>query len=392
MVRIKTTRELFDDIKLAIEAELGITIPLVGPVFTFAFAAVQAAKLRIFYLAISFLQKNTFVDTADSESIGGTLERWGRAKLGRSPFAAVQGQYEVEVSGDIGYTIPASTTFKSNDSALSPGKLFILDNAFTIATTPDTMTLRALEGGLESQLNVGDLLTSTSPLISATDVVEVTAETVTPVQAESLEDYRAITLESFRLEPQGGAGVDYRLWSRDAEGVANTYPYAKSGFPTEIDIYVEANLADSTDGKGTPTTAILDDVRDVIEFNPDTTLPLDERGRRPLTDNPNVIAVTPLDVEIDIAGSTFTAAQESLIETSIINYVNTIRPIVDSIPEDVDDTIRVNRIIFAIEDAVSGVSYGAVTLQVDGVPIASSYQFQQGEIPFVDASLITFTP
>lgn len=390
MINIKTTKELFTEIKLALEAELSVIIPLIGPAFLYAFAAVQAAKLRIFYLAIAFLQKNTFVDTADSESIGGTLERWGRVVLGRSPFAATPGEYTVEVTGDIGYTIPASTTFKSNDDSLNRGKLFILDTAYTLVSSPDTITVRALEGGTGSKLDIGNLLTSTSPLALANDIVEVTVESSAPTDAETLEDYRAKALESFRLEPQGGAGVDYRLWSFDATGVENVYPYAKSGFPTYVEVYVEAELASSTDGKGTAGTAILDDVRDVIEFNPDTTLPLNERGRKPLTDNIEVISVTPLDVAITIDSSMFTPTQEALVVQSITDYINTIRPLVDSIPEEVDDTIRLNRIIYAIESAVSGVDYGTVSFEVDGTPYAVSYEMAKSEIPFIDSGLITF--
>lgn len=390
MINIKTTKQLFDEIKASIEAALNVTIPLIGPAFLLAFSAVQAAKLRIYYLAISFLQKNTFVDTADPEAIGGTLERWGRAVLGRSPFAALPAKYDVEITGDIGFTIPASTTFKSNDDSLNRGKLFILDVAVTLTTTPETITIRALEGGTDSALDIGDFLTATSPLALANDVVSVLAENEAPTDAEDIEDYREKALESFRLEPQGGAGVDYRLWSFDAVGVANVYPYAKTGFPSYLTIYVESEISASIDGKGSPSPAMLTDVRDVIEFNPDTTLPLNERGRRPLTDNPDVVSIVPLDVEVTIASSSFTPAQETLVASGIETYIKGIRPVVDSIPEPINDTIRLNSIIFAIESAVSGVNYGTVSFTVDGTPYTSQYQMQESEIPFIDNSLVIF--
>lgn len=390
MVQIKTTQELFNEIKANLETELGITIPLIGPTFLYAFCAVTAALLRIFYLAIAFLQKNTFVDTADPEAIGGTLERWGRVSLGRNPFPAGAGEYEVTITGAIGYTVPASTTFKSNDDSENPAKLFVLDTAYTLPAASGSFTVRALEGGLESSLTIGDKLTATSPLAQAEDVVTVATEVTTPTEAETLEDYRAVVLESFRLEPQGGAGTDYRLWSRDAAGVANTYPYAKSGAPTFVEVYVEAELGSSTDGKGTPSAATLQEVRDVIEFNPDTTLPLNERGRRPLTDNPETIAVTPLDVAIDVNGGSFTVDEEALVEASLIEYVQGVRPKVDSIPETVEDTLYFNRIIAAIENAVSGKVY-TVTVTVDGSPMLVSFQFLDGNIPFINDVLITFS-
>lgn len=83
-VQIPTTQELYTSIKSDLETELNINIPVFGKIFLRALAAVQAAKLKLYYLAIASVQKNIFPDTADPESIGGTLERFGIVKLGRN--------------------------------------------------------------------------------------------------------------------------------------------------------------------------------------------------------------------------------------------------------------------------------------------------------------------
>ena len=132
MITIPTLKELFDDIVADLESELTVTIPVFGPIFIRALAAVQAAKLKLYYLTIGQLQKNIFVDTADPESSGGTLERFGRIKLNRNPFPATAAQYDIDVTGTIGATIPAGRTFKSDDDALNPGKLYILDAEFEL--------------------------------------------------------------------------------------------------------------------------------------------------------------------------------------------------------------------------------------------------------------------
>ena len=102
MINIKTTSELYTSILADIEAEFGISISLTGKVFLRAMAAVQAAKLRIFYLALGKVQKNIFVDTADPAAQGGTLERFGSVKLNRYPTAATAGEYLVTVTGTSG--------------------------------------------------------------------------------------------------------------------------------------------------------------------------------------------------------------------------------------------------------------------------------------------------
>src|SRR5690242_194274 len=128
MIPIPTISQLYNDILNDIQAQFGSNIPLFGKNYSRASAMVQAARLKIYYLVLGNLQKNIFVDTADPESVGGTLERWGRIKLGRNPFPAVAAQYQVVVTGSIGAQIKSSQTFKSNDDSANPGMLFVLDN------------------------------------------------------------------------------------------------------------------------------------------------------------------------------------------------------------------------------------------------------------------------
>lgn len=389
---IPTLKELRDGIVANLEAELAITIPVVGRAVLFAIASVQAAKLKLYWLAIADVQKNIFVDTADSETIGGTLERFGRVKLGRAPFAPTQGVYTVSVSGTIGAVIPIGTIFKSDDNALSPGLLFQLDVAKTLVSNPDTMELRALQAGVESRLAVGNALTATSPLLNVTDQVTVTIESTIPLNGEDLEDYRGAIVNAFQLESQGGAATDYRVWSADAQGVRFVYPYAASGECSTINLYVEANQADSTDGKGTPTAAILTSVEEVVEFDPDTTRPLTERGRRPVGAIVNFLAVTPMDVEIIIVNPiNIDAATQTSITNSVTNHINDIRPFIDSadIESNRNDTLDINRVTAIIQNLLTpSQRFDSITMTVDGSPVVTSISFDEGNIPFLET--ITF--
>lgn len=391
MATIPTFNNLYTSILSDLETEMVVTIPLFGKIFLRALAMVQAGKLKLFYLALGLLQKNIFIDTADPEAIGGTLERFGRVKLNRSPFAAVAGQYTATVTGTSGSTIPAQTTFKSDDSSTSPGFLFILDNAFTLSGSSGTITLRALTSGIDAKLSVADTLTATAPIAGVNKTATVTAETVTPLAAETTEEYRATGLEAYRLEPQGGAASDYRLWSKDAQGVKQSYAYAKSGAANEIDLFVEANLVDSTDGQGTPGALILSDVESVIEFDPDITRPLSERGRRPLgVFDVHVLAITVKQVAVNIASSTFTAAQQAAITTALNTEVSKIRPFVAAcdVLENKNDFLDANKLINIILNAVPGSHFGAVTFTIDGSP-TSTYTFIQGNIPHFNG--VTFS-
>lgn len=378
MINIPTIAQLYTGILADLEAEYSINIPLVGKNFLRALAAVQAAKLKIAYLHIAKVQKNIFVDTADPESMGGTLERFGRVKLGRSPFVATAGEYTVQLTGTLGATVAAQTQFKSNDGSLNPDKLFILDNAFVLDGI-DIVTLRALESGLDSQLSISDGVTAVAPIALVDSLAIVLTEAITPQAPEDIEEYREKALQAYRLEPQGGAGADYRIWAADAQGEAEAYPYAVSGSPNEVNLFVEATIIDSSDGKGTPTAAILTAVQTAIESPT-----VDRPSRKPLAVFAvNYIAITVREIDIVVTGFVgLTAAQQTLIFNSMKTELSTIRPFVSSIDilADKNDIFDLNKIIAVILDSVPGAIFGAVTLDVDAAPV-STYTFLNGDIP-----------
>lgn len=387
MINIPTIQTLRSNIIADFQATYGNTISPVGKVFLRAVAWVWAAQLRLQYINVGRLQKNIFVDTADPESEGGTLERFGRVKLGRDRFQAVAGQYNVIVTGSVGAVIPSSTTFKSDDSSLSPGYLFVLDNAYTMVSASDTITLRALTTGIESKLNIGDTLTATSPIALVDSVSVVGSISVQPLEAESIEDYRQKIENSYRLEPQGGAGTDYRIWASDAQGVRIVYPYAKSNAICEVDVYVEANIADSTDGKGTPGSLMLTDVYNVISFNPNVTLATNERGRRPLDVIINPLPITVMNVDININGYMgLTPAIQTQLFNALKALTDKIRPYVDTtdLPSEKNDILDNNKVINAILNQTPGATFGTITISVNSVPVPS-YTFILGNIPYLNS-------
>lgn len=387
MITIPTTAQLFTDIKSDLEAAYGSTIPIFGKVYLYALCLVQAAKMKLLYLYIASVQKNIAPDTADSEFAGGTLERFGRIKLKRNPFPATAGQYTLTVVGTSGTTIPAQTVFRSNDDSLNPAKLFILDTAYLMPGTTGTITVRALEAGTDSKMFVGEGMTATAPIINISQQALVASEAISPTEAESIETYRSKVIEGYRLEPQGGSPGDYRIWSSDAVGVLSVYPYAVSGSPWQTNVYVEATIADSIDGLGTPSPTILANVDAVLRLDPDTSRPINERGRKPNGVILNVIAVDVLPVVISVNGFVgMTAEINTLLGDALEEYIKTVRPFIAGAAslEDKNDILDLNGIISTILSARPGSVFGAVTMTVDGVS-ESTHTFIQGEIPYISA-------
>lgn len=376
MIIIPTLAQLRTDIISDLEAQYSITIPLFGKNWLFVLASVQAGKLWLTYKYMALVQKNILPDTADTEANGGTLERFGRIKLGRNPFPATQGEYTIQLTGTLGTVVPASTTWKSDDDSLNGGRNFILDTSFTLNGV-DIVTVRSLDAGTEAQLNVSDTMTVTGPISGLDSVATVVTESVAPSDAESIEDYREKIIQSDRLEAQGGAGADYRLWSFDAQGIKQTYPFAANGLVNEVDLFIE-----SDSGNGVPNATELQDVEDAIEL-PTATRP----SRKPLTVVVNYLPITPLDVDIDIIGFTGTAAEQLLIDDAIEEYLSNVRPFVSSIDvlSEKKDILSVNNIIFVITSTISGVVFTGVQLTVDGRNVVSPYTFLNGDIPLLNS-------
>jgi uncharacterized phage protein gp47/JayE len=387
MTTIPTIAQLASNIQSNIETEFGISIPAFGKNFLRVFCLVMAAVLKLFYLSLGKVQKNIFVDTADPESSGGTLERFGRIKLGRNPFPAQAGEYYAQVTGSIGAVIPSGQTFKSNDDSLNPGKLFVLDVEYELVSTTDSILLRALEAGSDSKLLVNDQVTATSPIANVNRIAVIESESTAPFDAEDIEDYRRKALDAYRLEPNGGAASDYRIWAADAQGVEQVYPYAKTGAANEINLYVEATIADSTDGKGTPSSTLLEDVEAVVELDPDVTKPINERGRRPLgIFEIHYLAVTIREIDIEIEDfEGLTLPIETAIYNAIKEQIDSIRPFIAGadVLESKNDILNTNLIISTILTVRPGSTFGAINLLIDGTPY-TSFTFTNGDIPYLD--------
>lgn len=388
MITIPTLNQLYSGILADLQTQYGATISPFGKSVLRAIAAVQAGKLKLYYLAIGNLQKNIFVDTAEPELIGGTLERFGRVKLGRNPFPAVAAQYIIQVSGTIGAIIKAETTFKSDDDSLNPGMMFVLDNQFVLVTGYDQITVRALTSGTASKLSILDTLTATSPIALVNSSVTMVGSVIDPLDSEDIETYRKAVINSYRLSAQGGAAVDYRLWSQDAQGVAQVYPYAATGKQGEINLFVEAIIADSTDGKGTPPASLLVTVQSVVEFNPDTSLPLLERGRRPLSAwQVNYFAISVMSVDIVITGyQGLTATIQAQLLAAITAAINAIRPFVSAadVLANKNDILDINKVIGMIITSQPGALFTSVSIKINGVNV-STYNFINGNIPYLNS-------
>jgi hypothetical protein len=398
-MQIPKYKEIYESIVSDIEAEFQISLPGFGVNYFRAFAAVQAAKIWLLYSLAAKVHKNIFVDTAEPEAAGGTLERFGRVKLNRNPNPAQQALYDIEVQGNANATIPQGTVWQSDDSATNPGINYVLDAAFALNSSGQaTVTVRALTAGLDGKQVPGNTMSLTSPLAAIQDTASIVSEAQPPVRAETIEQYRQKTMQAFRIEPNGGSAGDFRLWGLDVNGVVNIYPYTQVNPPsqTNLEIFVEADPSNAPQGglEGEAPNSMLQLVRDAIKKDPDTSKSDVERARLPIAAyNFEVKSVKALEIEVKINGYDDPGNNKSEIEQALKRRAANTRPFIAGIDavRERQDVLNVNNIIFEIQNINPRIRFNSVDLIVNGnLQTDGSYQFgvdqlsgQRGEIPVI---------
>ena len=385
MKPIPTISEIYANISGDLRSKLNLTADYLKKTLD-AFSAVLSAEFHLAFLYLSDIQDNVFPDKATTADKGGTLERQGLIYLNRPMFPDSIGTFRVSVTGVAGSVLRQNLTFKSNDDALNAGQVYILDAEYTLTGTGDEIEIRSIGTGIDYNLNVSDNLTITEPVIGVDKTVIVTEVLVQPKAGETVELYRQAILNAIQLEPQGGSRSDYRQWSSDAQGVRLVYPYVRDVDASIIDLYVEATIADSTDGKGTPSTAILDDVAAVVEQDPDITKPINERGRRPMQADVRVSAVALVPVDITITGlNDYSDSVKNAIQSSITEFLYDVRPFISGadLRRNKNDILYSGKVQSVVTEAlVNGNFFNVLTLSVDG-NIVPSYKFTLGNIPYL---------
>lgn len=377
MTTIPTINEIYTNLVGEIQTRTGVTLSTRRKVVLRAIARAVALLVYLLYVRLGKEQANTAPDTADRPA----LIRWGMMLLGRPPYPATQGIYTATVTGTTGAVIAAGTTYKSDDTADSPGKLFVLPALYTLPGSTGTVSLRALEPGTGSKLGVGNTLTATRPIANVNAGATVTAETTTPLDGEELSIYRGIVIAALRLRSGSWSAVDYRQVGSNVLGVAQIYAYPVSGVPGNVNVFIEATESVATDR--VPTLTIINGVEAAIE------------AVRPMTTvNVNYLAIVPKAVVITVTQvATLSTEQRATILAAMKEALNGVRPFIaaadvlaerlDSISTTYASTYSLN-IQSVIAGAIPGVPFGTVTMTVGGT-LVTGYNFDNGEIPNLTA-------
>jgi hypothetical protein len=276
------------------------------------------------------------------------------------------------------------------------GKIYIVDETKTLQSDIETVDLICTSTGTIGNLETGDKLYFVEPLGNVKKEAEVTTVLKVAVDDETEADYRYRVVNRWRVQPQGGALADYRIWGMEVPGVLNVYPYNDDDSPNGVILYVSANPAVSPDR--IPMAALLVAVGNACTYNPENGIANNpENGianRKPMTASidpenngtyTNIRPVTLKTFDIYIDGLTGISALEfsNSVRTPIKEYFLGREPYIRGLSDDNNKTNLVSRNnVSSVVDQVAislKAEFGSVTMK-EGETVIPALALGMGEL------------
>ena len=157
------------------------------------------------------------------------------------------------------------------------GKIYLTDENKTLENATEIITAICAEPGTAGNLEPGETLYFVNPLGNVEKEAKIEAVIHEAVDEETEAEYRYRVVNRWRMQPQGGALADYRIWGMEVSGVLNIYPYKDVNSPSGVFVFVSGIPSVFPDR--IPAPALLISVGKACTYNPET----GKATRKPLT-------------------------------------------------------------------------------------------------------------
>lgn len=383
----KTIEDVNNLIISSLENELNTKFRLLPKAFVRVLSKVMSGVYISLYRQQAWIFLQMFVATAsfDEVEIFGKkirpLVKWGDLVGIGEPASATQfiGQVKVTATKINSYLL-AGTQF------LNPatGKIYLTTENYLLKDQENEIEIKCSELGSAGNLDVGDELQTTSPLVNIEKIAVCTKVSSEANDEEDEASYRSRVIARWRVQPQGGALADYRKWASDVAGVLQTYIYKDDDSAAGVLIFVVANTDDRI-----PSSDLLVQVGEACSYDPSTGL-----GRKPIgaildPDNngtyKNVKACSVLDFDVYINGysedelSSFTSSVKSDVAAYFLQREPFVRGLsVDNERTDRISAVNISGIVNDIAEGLNGHFESIVLKKSENV--IESYILGKGEL------------
>lgn len=395
----KTIEEVQQLLIRSFEHEFNTQLRILPKSFIKILCKVFAGVFIIVYKLVGWYFLQMFPETADWEEViilGVRLRPL--VKLGvlfgvGEPLAGVQWRgiitIDVLTQGSVLYS---GTQLKSSVT----GKLYIVEETKALLQTKETVSVVCTEIGTVGNLEKNDTLNFVNPygFIKTEAVVSDVARVGLDNERES--SYRNRVINRFRLQPQGGALADYRIWASEVPGVLNVYPYNDKEQPGGVLLYV-SGISDVYVDR-VPDKGLLKKVGEACTYDPQT----GRATRKPLTamldpkndgsySNVKPVSVAVFDVVITGVSGIAPADFAQVVKPSLQNYFLDRDLYIRGLSDDNNRTnvISKNHVITVVNQIAVSVKaiFETAEIRKDG-KVAPLYTLDNGELARLGALAI----
>ena len=395
----KTIEEVQQLLIRSFEHEFNTQLRILPKSFIKILCKVFAGVFIVVYKLVGWYFLQMFPETADWEEItilGVRLRPL--VKLGvlfgvGEPLAGVQWQgiitIDVLTQGSVLYS---GTQLKSSVT----GKLYIVEETKALLQTKETVSVVCTEIGTAGNLEKNDTLNFVNPygFIKTETIVSDVARVGLDNELES--SYRNRVINRFRLQPQGGALADYRIWASEVSGVLNVYPYNDKEQPGGVLLYV-SGISDVYADR-IPDKGLLKKVGEVCTYDPET----GKATRKPLTamldpkndgsySNVKPVSVAVFDVVITGVSGIIPADFAQVVKPALQNYFLDRDLYIRGLSDDNNRTnvVSKNHVITVINQIAVSIKaiFETAEIRKDG-KVAPLYTLDNGELARLGALAI----
>lgn len=283
-----------------------------------------------------------------------------------------------------GEAITAGTQLKSDVTGL----MYVVSETVTTEGEAVEVPVYCVQSGSAGNLSEGDEIKFVSPLGFIVQDAVVSETTKEGLDEETAEHYRARVVNRYSTQPQGGALSDYRIWSYDAPGVLQTYPYNGENSPGDVEIYVAGNTDVYPDR--VPGRELCVAVGEACTYDPETGI----ADRKPMTAildpsydgtylNIKPVSIVTVDVYVtQVQGvdiSDFGAAFKSVCNDYLLGR----EPYIRGLSDDNNKTNSIQRnTLIALANSVATslkAQFGTVTMEIHALQV-ENYLLGKGEL------------
>jgi len=276
----KSIEEIKNLIINGIQQKFNNKIKILPKSFIKIFAVVLAGIFIILYKQIGWLFLQVFPTTAYWHEITvlgrkiRPLVEWGKLIGVGEPKRGSQWQGKIKIDVTKINSVLSNGAQLKNDIT---GKIYLINENKTLENEIETVDVICSESGTAGNLEPGDVLNFVNPLGNVKKKTEVESVLKIAVDDETETEYRYKVVNRWRMQPQGGALADYRIWGTEVNGVLGIYPYKDVSTPSGVFVFVSG--IPLMFPRRIPSAALLIAVGKSCTYNPQT----GQATRKPLT-------------------------------------------------------------------------------------------------------------